>query len=72
LKLHGSPTAATKPPISPGVLPFMAIHAGIPKNAMPSGIPCATYKAIKLKYLKKVFSERAGSFLMFREYFIKH
>jgi hypothetical protein len=27
----------------------------------PSGIPCATYNAAKLKYLRKVFSDKEGS-----------
>ena len=45
---------------SPGVFPLAAIQAGIPKNNMPSGIPCAIYKVIKLKYRKKVFSESEG------------
>jgi hypothetical protein len=59
-KLQGRPNAATKLPISPGVFPCIAIQAGIPNNVIPSGIPCATYNALKLKYLKKVCSERAG------------
>src|SRR4029077_6503987 len=66
-KLQGSPNTATKLPISPGVFPCIAIQAGIPKNVIPSGIPCATYSALKLKYLKKVFSERAGHSLPFFE-----
>ena len=51
--------------ISPGVFPFIAIHAGIPKASIPSGIPCAKYKATKLKYRSNLFSESAGKMVFF-------
>jgi hypothetical protein len=51
----------------------MAIHAGIPKKAIPSGIPWATYKAIKLKYLNMVCSDNAGKFLEWESFdFIRY
>ena len=60
-KLHGSPITATYAPISAGLFPFIANQAGIAYQSNPSGIPCARYNAAKLKYLKKVFSDKEGS-----------
>jgi hypothetical protein len=31
---------------------------------MPSGTPCAKYKAMKLKYLKNEFSESVGKLVV--------
>jgi hypothetical protein len=35
----------------------MAIHAGIAKMVIPSGMPCEKYNTIKVKYRKPGFSE---------------
>jgi hypothetical protein len=64
-KLHGIPITATYDPISAGLFPFIASQAGIAYQSNPSGIPCATYKAAKLKYRRKVFSDKEGSGLDF-------
>jgi hypothetical protein len=56
---------ATYDPISAGLFPFIASQAGIAYHNNPSGIPCATYNAAKEKYLKKVFSDNAGSSFRF-------
>jgi hypothetical protein len=60
LKLHGIISTPTNEPISAGVLPFMAIHAGKPKYRMPSGIPCAKYRAEKLKYRSTLLLDNVG------------
>lgn len=46
-------------------LPFMAIHAGMAKRVIPSGIPCEKYKTINVKYLQTGSSESADEFLLF-------
>jgi hypothetical protein len=38
----------------------MAIHAGMAKMVIPSGIPCEKYKTTKVTYRKSEFSERDG------------
>ena len=43
------PITAIKLAISVGVLLFMANQAGIARYVMPSGIPCAKYKAEKVQ-----------------------
>jgi len=39
----------------------IAYHKSLP------GIPCATYKAAKVKYLRNVFSDKAGNDRCFKE-----
>jgi hypothetical protein len=63
LKLHGKVLMATKAPISAGLTPFIAIHAGKPNHSKPNGIPWATYRAEKIKYLRNALSERAGNLI---------
>jgi hypothetical protein len=43
----------------------MAIHAGMAKMVIPSGIPCEKYKTIKVKYLKIGLSESDDKWALF-------
>ena len=45
LKLQGMPIIPRNAAISIGDLSLIANHAGIAKNVMPSGMPCAVYNA---------------------------
>jgi len=64
LKLQGIPITPTNAPISAGLLSFIANHAGMAKNVIPSGIPCAAYKDEKVKYLRIAFSDKIKVFFL--------
>lgn len=51
--------------ISTGLIPCIAIHAGMAKMVSPSGMPCEKYNAINVMYLNLAFSDKGGNFLVF-------
>ena len=50
--------------ISTGLMPCIAIHAGMAKMVSPSGMPCEKYNAINVMYLNLALSDKGGNFLV--------